>query len=723
MHRITQRHLAACLLLPTALALLPGRASSAAEEEPAPAAAIPDLPVEDATPSVEAAVQAVAETAAVVEPQTANGELDEVAEVIVFARSESQLGRADAASEGAVGGADLSVRPLLRVAELLEAVPGLIAAQHSGTGKANQYFLRGFNLDHGTDFTVHVDGTPWNLRTHGHGQGYLDVNGLIPEAVNRIDYRKGTYRADVGDFSMAGSSFISTVDRFDEPFVSSEVGEFGWARLAAGGSRALGEGALTGIAQWKTYDGPWQLGENLHHGSLWTKYLQPTALGKLAFTLSGYHASWNPTEQIPERVIGTAVCAGAFCALDRSATGRTDRWIATAQLVAEDWQASGYAQHYDWRMLSNATYDYQIEQFDRRNTLGGRIERRLLERDTLKIKLGSEARHDDIAKVGLDHTVEGTFVENIGNNAVRETSAAIFSEASWTALERLRLFVGLRGDLYAFDVRDRTGGNSVGPRISGEETDTRLSPKLGAAYALTEQVELYANWGRGFHSNDARGVVNAEAPVAGLVRGTGYEGGARWEVGALKLSATYWWLNLDSELKFVGDSNSVEPGAASKRRGYELVGFWKPQPWLGIDAVYTGSRARADIDDAADHLTGAIEHAGELGVSAMKNGWEASSRLRYLGPYPLLEDNSERTDGEVLLNLRLAWNPGPWTLYGELLNVLDHDGKDIVYWYGTNVPGIDPTPDANDLDSTRIEGRVSRAEEPRTLRVGLKYAF
>ena len=146
---------------------------------------------------------------------------------MVFGRAEKLLGSAAAASEGTVGGADLSVRPTLRVAELLEAVPGLIAAQHSGSGKANQYFLRGFNLDHGTDFTAYVDDMPWNLRTHGHGQGYLDVNGLIPEIVQRIDYRKGPYRSDVGDFAMAGASFISTIDRLPQPFAATEIGENG----------------------------------------------------------------------------------------------------------------------------------------------------------------------------------------------------------------------------------------------------------------------------------------------------------------------------------------------------------------------------------------------------------------------------------------------------------------------------------------------------------------
>ncbi len=186
-------------------------------------------------------------TTAPVAPE-AQAVIDEIQEIVVFGRAEKLIGTADTASEGAVGGADLSVRPLLRVAELLEVVPGLIAAQHSGSGKANQYFLRGFNLDHGTDFTTYVDGVPWNLRTHGHGQGYLDINGLIPDTVERIEYRKGTYRADVGDFSMAGASFISTVDRLDRPFTAVETGQYGYRRVAGGGTTSFGGGALTGVA-------------------------------------------------------------------------------------------------------------------------------------------------------------------------------------------------------------------------------------------------------------------------------------------------------------------------------------------------------------------------------------------------------------------------------------------------------------------------------------------
>jgi len=641
-------------------------------------------------------------------------------EVVVFGRALELLGTADAASEGTVAGSDLAVRPLLRTAELLEAVPGLVAVQHSGSGKANQYFLRGFNLDHGTDFTTIVDGVPWNLRSHGHGQGYLDVNGLLPEAIDRIDYRKGTYRADVGDFAMAGSAFITTIDRLERPFLSLEAGEYGWNRLAGGGTRELaGDALLTGIAEVKTYDGPWQLDEDLEHASVWGKYLRPTDTGTLAFTLWGYEAEWRPSEQIPERAIGTAVCPDAFCALDPTATGETSRWIGGVQFDGRDWRASGYLQYYDWQMLSNPTYDFQINQFDRRWTAGGRAERVVLDRSSVEVTAGAEFRHDDISKVGLDHTDGGVFVENVSSNSIVETSVGAFVEASWFPTDRLRLLTGLRGDLYDFDADALTPGS-----FEGDETDSRVSPKLGVAYAMSDAVELYGNWGRGFHSNDARGVVNEDEPVPGLVKGTGYEGGARFEIGSLRLTAAYWWLELDSELLFVGDSNSVEPKGASKRRGYELTAFWQPLDWLGIDAVYTGSRARFVDNPEGRYIDGAIENAGQLGITAVRDRWEASLRVRHLGEYPLLPDNSIRADSETSVNVRGAYRVGRATIYGEVLNLFDADGKDIVYYYEAYVPGVDPPGlTSEDIDCSVVNCRMSRAEEPRTLRIGVKYAF
>jgi hypothetical protein len=186
------------------------------------------------------------------------------------------------------------------------------------------------------------------------------------------------------------------------------------------------------------------------------------------------------------------------------------------------------------------------------------------------------------------------------------------------------------------------------------------------------------------------------------------------QFGDFNITGTYWWLENDSELIFVGDSNSVEPKGSSKRHGYEFVLFWRPFEWLVVDAVYAGTRARFIDSPGADHIPNAPEAAGELGVAAIFNDYEASMRVRYHGAFPLLEDDSQRADGHATVNVRLAWTPGQWTLFAELLNVFEQDGQDIVYWYPTRLPG-EPV--------EGIDGRVSRAGEPRTLRVGLKYEF
>lgn len=669
------------------------------------------------------------------ETQTQEKSSDDLEEVVIFARGEELIGKAKAATEGAVGGDDLLVRPMLRVADLLEAVPGLIAAQHSGSGKANQYFLRGFNLDHGTDFTTYVDDVPWNLRTHGHGQGYLDVNGLIPEIVERIDYRKGPYRADISDFAMAGAAMMTSIDRLARPFVAVETGQYGWGRVAGGGSTQVGAGELTVLGQYKTYDGPWELEENLQHESVWAKYSQDTDFGMLRLSLSGYHATWNPTEQMPESAVGQEIldssgnptgriCADEFCAIDTTSKGETLRWIFDAQLLADRWHANAYGQYYDWHMGSDPTYQFQIDQFDRRWTVGGRYEYDLIRSGPLDLSVGTELRYDDIGNVGVNHDEQGEFVENTGRNAVKEGSIGAYSEATWRVTDDLRLTGGVRANYYDFDVEVRPGSGQSGYDAVGHVTDSNFTPKVGVAYAINNQVELYGNWGRGAHSNDARAVTQKELGVEGLAGGDGYEAGARFEIGDFKISAAYWWLNLSSELIFVGDSNAVEPKGASKRHGYELTAFWRPIEWLAIDAVFTGSTARyKDVQDDPDfvddvttpdyrgrYIEGAVENAGELGVAAIEGPWELSARLRYLGGYPVVPSGRLKADAETMLNVRAAYKWSHITLYGEVLNVLDHEGKDIVYYYESiySPTGFD---------------RYSRAEEPRTLRVGLKYEW
>lgn len=663
-----------------------------------------------ATPVMAQAADApAADAAAGEEPGAANPA------IVVFGRGETRIGTAHAASEGAISGADLLVRPLLKVSELLEAVPGMVAAQHSGSGKANQYFLRGFNLDHGSDFTTYIDDVQMNFRSHGHGQGYLDLNGLIPEVIERETFRKGPYRADGGDFALAGAAYMSTISSFAAPWVAAEGGSFGWRRLAAGGTVAAGPGQLTVAVQGKAYDGPWQEPEHLRHYAAFARWSAP--LGSADFNLSThlYRATWRPTEQIPERIIGTAFCPDAYCSPDPTATGYTTRAIVNAALSGGDWKVNAYAQFYDWSMLSNPTYadaagvSAQIHQFDRRMVYGLKGEKRWTLSPALDFAVGSENRHDAVSNVGVGQSDAGRFVQSFGFYRLAETSASLWAEATVKPLSGLRITAGLRGDWYHAAVHARDA--EAAALGQGSRSAGLASPKIALAYTPAPWLEFYANWGEGFHSNDVRGTVNTAATVPMLARGRGREVGARFQHGTFNFTATLWALDLGSELRFVGDSNAVEPSGASRRHGYELVAFWRPAEWLAIDANYTASHARYDN---GDHIPNAFENAAAAGISFIKGDWQASLRMRHLGPSPLLEDNSVRDKGSTVFNLRAARKLGPVEVYADLLNVLGSKDKDISYWYESYIPAVDAAP---------TEGRLSRIVEPRSLRMGAKLTF
>lgn len=635
--------------------------------------------------------------------------------IIVFGRGEQLIDTATQASQGTIEGADLRVRPLSRIGEIVEAVPGMIATQHSGGGKANQYFLRGFNLDHGTDFTFSYDDVPLNFRTHGHGQGYLDLNHLIPETINRIDYRKGPYRADVGDFALVGAAQATTIDTA-APFASAEGGSYGYARIVAGGSGKVGNGDLLLAGQFKANDGKWELPERLRNYSAYAKYSTDVGAGRLAISFSAYDAQWRPTEQVPERAIPTLLSGNPYGTLDSNLRGESSRYIAAIGYRDDDWRISLYAQRYRFNLISNSTFFLddpvdgdQIEQADSRSVFGGKIQRRFAANDQVSFLIGAEARHDDIGNVGLYGAVDGQRNSIRNQFKVRETSGGVFGEVEWKPFESLNITAGLRGETYRFQTRG-TGGADW----SGKVSDSILLPKIGVSYRIAPGIAFYANYGEGFHSNDARGVTEPTTPAPGLVRGHGAEVGARVERGGFVGTVTLWTMRVGSELVFVGDAGSVEPGGASKRGGYEITAFYKPASWLALDAVWTGSRSRFLDSPGADRIPGALRNAGEAGASVIFDRWNAGLRVRHLGKSALIEDNSVKGSPTTLVNMRAAFTPGRFEIFGELLNIFDKRDKDIQYFYTSRLPG-EPAGGVDDIHS--------RVVEPFTARVGAKITF
>lgn len=300
-------------------------------------------------------------------------------DIVVYGRQLPQIGTALSGSQGTVGYADFEDKPVSRVGELVENVPGVIATQHSGTGKANQYFLRGFNLDHGTDFAGFVDGVPINMRSHGHGQGYLDLNFLIPELVERIDYRKGPYFADTGDFSAAGTVRFKTVDKLGQPFVQVTGGSYDYYRALAAGSTGLGGGDLLLALDGTVSNGPWTLAEDLRKFNGAAKFTLDQGERYFSLGLNAYRATWNATDQVPQRAVDSGLI-GRFGNIDPALGGYTTRIGLTVNGRIGATRLTAYALHYDFGLVSNFTYFLddpvngdEFTQRDRRQVYGGTI--------------------------------------------------------------------------------------------------------------------------------------------------------------------------------------------------------------------------------------------------------------------------------------------------------------------------------------------------------------
>lgn len=666
-------------------------------------------------------------------------------EVSVIAQMTDQLGIASTSSEGTVTAKQLENRPLLRPAEVLEVVPGLIISQHSGDGKANQYYLRGFNLDHGTDFATSLMGMPVNMPTHAHGQGYSDLNFLIPELVSRVQYRKGTYYAGDGDFSAAGSARIDYVRKLERPFVQATRGGGNFSRVLAAASPSVREGNLLLAAEGYHNDGPWTVPEHLVKDNMVMRYSQGSRDDGWVISLLGYDAKWTATDQIAQRAMNTV---GRYGTLDPSSGGNTHRYSASGE-----WASSGsdnasranvYLIDYAMNLWSNFTYATdtahgdQFLQADQRKIMGASATHNWL--GDLKgllmgTTIGTDVRRDQIGKVGVYLTQNRNIWGLVREDTVKQTSFSVWSETQIQWHEKFRSVFGLRGDHYQFDVRSNT------PTNSGIKNDAIVSPKLALVFGPWDKTEYYFNAGSGFHSNDARGAsitVNPDprpgarpgcvgvmgdctgdalSPVKPLARANGYEIGIRSALlPGLQTSLTLWHLDIDSELVFVGDAGTTSASRPSRRQGIEWANYWNPNEWVLIDADVSVSSARfTDVDTAGDRIPGAIEQAASVGISLLEaDPWVGGLRLRYFGPRPLIEDNSVRSKPSTLVNILTAYKVTKQIKLGlEVLNVFDTKVSDIDYLYASQLHS----------ETTSVADIHTHPAEPRTLRASVNVKF
>lgn len=665
------------------------------------------------------------------------------AQVTVTGRHyDNSVGSADAASQGVIRAELLATRPALRPGEVLEFVPGVIVTQHSGDGKANQYFLRGFNLDHGTDFATSVNGLPVNMPSHGHGQGYSDLNFLLPELVDRIAYRKGPYFAQNGDFASAGSADIVYRTQLDAPFGNLTLGRNGYRRGVVGGSTTLANGSsLLGAVELQHNDGPWTVPERLRRANGVFTLSGGTAAEGWQASLMHYQARWTATDQVPQRLIDAGSVDGRpfgrFDSLDDTTGGSTRRSSVSAQ-----WQRQGatgssrlaaYLIDYRLDLYSNFTYALdrpiagstqgdQFAQHDQRRVLGLSATHTLdhqLAGLPARSEVGLQLRHDRV-RLGLDDTVARQVIGVTRADRVRQTQLGLYGQTTVELAPWLRSIVGLRADQARFQVDSLTLAAN-----SGRSRDSQLSPKLSLIAGPWAKTEFFVNAGRGLHSNDARGTTaridprtgQPVDPVPGLVAARGWELGLRSEwLPGLNTSLALWTLDMDSELVYVGDAGTTEASRPSRRRGVEWNNRWAPLPWLLVDAdlAWTHARFRGD-DPAGNRIPNSVDKVASVAVSAKDLGpWSASLQWRYLGSGPLVEDNSVRSRPALTTNLRIGHRISPQTSVTlDVFNLFNRRVNDISYYYESRLPGEgDAVPDLH-----------VHPAEPRSLRLTLAHQF
>jgi hypothetical protein len=647
--------------------------------------------------------------------------------------AENLVGIASAASQGAITAAQLEVRPVMRPGEVLETVPGMIVSQHSGEGKANQYHVRGFNLDHGTDFSTTVAGVPVNMPTGAHAHGYSDLNFLIPELVSGVQFKKGPYFADEGDFSAAGAANITYVTRLERPLFELGAGQDGWGRLVSAASPRVGAGVLLGAIELNHHDGPWVRPDDYQKVSSVLRYSRGDSRNGFSITGMGSWADWESTDQVPTRAIANGRIP-RFGLLDSSDGGRVGRESIASEVHRtrgpSSILATGYLLHNRVTLFSNFTYFLddpdngdQFEQAERRTAAGGRVTyRRLghfLQHHT-ESAIGVQLRQDWLDPVGLYHTFRRQRLSTTREDRVGQTMTGAFAqtEIEWT--RTFRTTVGVRADAYRFAVTSNESRNS------GKGSDGVMSPKFSAAFGPWHGTEFSANAGMGFHSNDARGAVIRVDPVSGetadrvtpLVRARGAEIGVRTvRVRGLQSTLSVWYLGIDSELVFAGDAGTTEPGRPSRRAGVEWTNYWRLRPWLIADMDVSVSRAEfTDVDPAGSRIPGALARVISSGLTVEpRQPIFGSLRVRHFGPRPLVEDASVISPSTTVWNGELGYQLSSRArIVLDVFNLLDAKVSDIDYFYTSRLPG-EPRGGVNDVHT--------HPALPRSARAGLRLSF
>ena len=647
-----------------------------------------------------------------------------LAPVEVLGSRNSVLGDAATANEGVVTQKQLDARTVYRPGEVLEAVPGLVVSQHSGEGKANQFYLRGFNLDHGTDLRTTVDGMLVNQRSHSHGQGWTDLNFLIPELGTLLDYRKGPYYASEGDFASAGAVSLKYANTLPSGIASIGLGQNGFARTLLADSPAFGDGHLLYALELQHNNGPFTVGDNYQKKNGVLRYSEGTEGNGFNVTAMAYSAKWHATDQIPLRAVQSGQL-GRFDAIDQTDGGKASRYSLSGgwKRSSDDMttEVNAYVVRQKLDLYSNFTYFLdnpvggdQFYQPDRRTTTGINASQTYLTQllgQGSDFTVGAQFQNDSVSN-GLYSTVARQVVSTTRADQFRERSLGLYVENKTKWGDSFRTVAGIRADNFNFKV------DSDNPANSGSASATKVSPKLNLIFGPFNKTEFYSSAGYGFHSNDGRGTTLTVDPKTGLaadkvpplVRSKGVEVGVRTEaIAGLQSAFSVYRLDFDSELTFAGDAGTTQAGRASRRTGFEFSNYYKPIRWLTVDADVAFAKARfRGFDPVGDRIPGSVEGVASVALAVDDLGpWFGALQLRYFGPRPLLEDNSVRSKATATLNGRVGYKFSP-KLKVELegFNLTNRRDSAIDYYYESRLKG--EAASVSDVHFHPIESRSFR---------------
>jgi hypothetical protein len=658
-------------------------------------------------------------------------------EVEVVGSRYSLLGIADSANEGAVGQAQISNRVVARTGEVLEVVPGLIVSQHSGDGKANQYFLRGFNLDHGLDFKLSLDGMPINQRSHAHGQGWADLNPIIPELISSIHYRKGPYYAAEGDFANAGSANIFYSDKIDKGLASFGLGQNGYYRTLLANAPKFHDGNLLYALELSHYNGPWDTPDNYRKYNGILRYSEGTSANGFNLTAMAYSGKWNSTDQIPYDDYKQGKIS-RWGSMDTSSGANASRYSLSGEWRRADtsgtWLAQAYVIQNFLDLYSNFEYaaTSQFNQRDSRVTSGLNVARSWDVKgmgkeatNTLGIQIQNDNIHNGLQGTtrrvnnncsGLDGNLE-KIIAQCRTDHINQSSLGLYAENHVHWNDWFRTVAGLRGDYFRFN---NLGLTSSTPGINNTATvnDFITSPKLNVVFGPWTRTEYYYSVGNGYHSNDARGVTAGSGIRSnGLVRTFGQEVGIRTEIiNGLQTTLALFQLDNASEIVYIGDAGRTEDsGRRSRRTGFEFNNYFKATKWLTIDADFAYAKARfrdPSTSGEGNFIAGAVEGVASVAAIIDNQGpYSGSLQLRYFGPRPLTEDNTLRSNSTATVNGKLGYRVNKDTKL-ELIgfNLLNSEHSAIDY-------AVDTYTGVGGTSNTAGPYRVFHPIEPRSFRV------